>query len=246
MPTKIPAVSRAMAVFEAFAREKRDLSNSDMARLLSVADSSCSDLLHTLHSLGYLMRTSRTRRFYPTGRLLETARQIAGTDPLSRLAQEAVGRLTEATNESAFFGLLEPLAVRVAAAAQSRLPLRYILDVGERVALHASALGKAMLGMLPEEEARARLDAIKRPAVTPNTVVDVEQLMVQLARGREQGWYEAHDEGTAGVTALAVPARLDDRPVAISLAGPTERIERHREPYLAALREVRDALLPEN
>ncbi|AQV98658.1 IclR family transcriptional regulator [Cupriavidus necator] len=246
MPIKIPAVSRAMAVFEAFAREKRDLSNSDMARLLSVADSSCSDLLHTLHSLGYLMRTSRTRRFYPTGRLLETARQIAGTDPLSRLAQEAVGRLTEATNESAFFGLLEPLAVRVAAAAQSRLPLRYILDVGERVALHASALGKAMLGMLPEEEARARLDAIRRPAVTPNTVVDVEQLMAQLARGREQGWYEAHDEGTAGVTALAVPARLDDRPVAISLAGPTERIERHREPYLAALREVRDALLPDN
>lgn len=235
-----------MAVFEVFAREKRDLSNSDVAKLLSVADSSCSDLLHTLHTLGYLMRTSRTRRFYPTGRLLETARQIAENDPLTRLAEEAVGRLTGQTNESAFFGVLEPLAVRVAATAQSRLPLRYILDVGERVALHASALGKAMLGLLPEEEARARLDAIKRPAVTPNTVVNVEQLMAQLARGREQGWYEAHDEGTAGVTALAVSARLGDRPVAISLAGPTGRIEKHREPYLAALRDVRNALLADN
>lgn len=235
-----------MAVFEVFAREKRDLSNSDMAKLLSVADSSCSDLLHTLHSLGYLMRTSRTRRFYPTGRLLETARKIAENDPLTRLAQDAVGHLAQATNESAFFGLLEPFAVRVAAAAQSRLPLRYILDVGERVALHASALGKAILGLLTEEEARARLDVIKRPAVTPNTVVDVEQLMAQLARGREQGWYEAHDEGTAGVTALAVSARLGDRPVAISLAGPTDRIEKHREPYLAALREVRNALLADH
>ncbi|ODV43816.1 IclR family transcriptional regulator [Cupriavidus sp. UYMMa02A] len=246
MPVQIPAASRAMAVFEVFAREKRDLSNSEMAKLLAVADSSCSDLLHTLHSLGYLMRTTRTRRFYPTGRLFETARQIAENDPLTRLAEEAVRRVTDTTNESAFFGVLEPQAVRVAAVAQSRLPLRYILDVGERVALHASALGKAMLGMLPENEARSRLEAVRRPAVTPSTVVDLDRLMAQLARGRDQGWFEAHDEGTAGVTALAVPARLDERPVAISLAGPTERIERHRESCLAALRDVRDSLLAEH
>lgn len=246
MPVQIPAASRAMAVFEVFAREKRDLSNSEMAKLLAVADSSCSDLLHTLHSLGYLMRTTRTRRFYPTGRLFETARQIAESDPLTRLAQEAVRRLTDATNETAFFGVLELQAVRVAAVAQSRLPLRYILDVGERVALHASALGKALLGVLPEDEARARLEAIRRPAVTRSTVVDIEPLMAQMARGREQGWYEAHDEGTPGVTALAVPARLDERPVAISVAGPTERIEKHRESYLAALRDVRDCLLADH
>lgn len=246
MPVQIPAASRAMAVFEVFAREKRDLSNSEMARLLGVADSSCSDLLHTLQTLGYLMRTSRTRRFYPTGRLLDTARQIAENDPLTRLAQDATRRLSSQTNESAFFGVLEPSAVRVVAVAQSRQPLRYILDVGERVALHASALGKAMLGLLPEDEARSRLNAAKRPAVTPSTVVDLNQLMAQLARGREQGWYEAHDEGTAGVTALAVSAHLGDQPVAISLAGPAERIEKHHDSYRAALRDVRDALLADH
>ena len=109
MPTQIPAASRAMAVFEVFARERRDLSNSEMAKLLAVADSSCSDLLHTLHKLGYLIRTTRTRRFYPSGRLLETARQIAENDPLTRFAQEAVTQLADMTNESAFFGVLEPV-----------------------------------------------------------------------------------------------------------------------------------------
>ncbi|MGH8808817.1 MAG: IclR family transcriptional regulator [Noviherbaspirillum sp.] len=246
MPVQIPAASRAMAVFEVFARERRDLSNSEIAKLLAVADSSCSDLLHTLHSLGYLMRTTRTRRFYPTGRLFETARQIAEHDPLTQVAQQAVRRLSQATSESAFFGVLEPQAVRVAAVAQSPLPLRYILDVGERVALHASALGKAMLGLLSDGEARTRLQAAKRPAVTASTVVDLDQLMAQLVRGREQGWFEAHDEGTEGVTALAIAARLGDRPVAISVAGPTERIEKHHESYLAALREVRRSLLADH
>ena len=246
MPTLIPAASRTMAVFEVFAREQRDLSNSDVARLLSLADSSCSDLLHTLHSLGYLMRTSRTRRFYPTGRLLETARRIAESDPLTALAQEAVDQLAERTNESAFFGVLEPMAVKVAAAAASRLPLRYILDVGERVALHASALGKSMLGLLPEDEARARLDAIRRPAVTPHTVVDVDRLLYQLQRGRQLGWYEAHDEGTPGVTALAVSLWMGGQPVGLSLAGPVDRIEKNRETYLSALHEVSQALQADN
>ncbi len=246
MPTAIPAASRTMAVFEVFAREKRELSNSDMARLLAVAESSSSDLLHTLHSLGYLMRTSRTRRFYPTGRLFETARQIRENDPLTTLAQEAVEQLTEKTNESAFFGVLESAAVKVAAAQPSRLPLRYILDVGERVALHASALGKALLGLIPPEAARARLEGIERRAITPHTVVDIDPLMAQLAHGRELGWYEAHDEGTEGVTALAVAGWLGDQPVGISLAGPAERIAKHRETYLAALREVRNSLLADS
>ena len=61
MPSQIPAVSRALSVFEMFAREQRELTNSEIARLLSVAESSCSDLLHTLHTLGYLTRTPRSR-----------------------------------------------------------------------------------------------------------------------------------------------------------------------------------------
>lgn len=243
MPIHIPAASRAMAVFEVFARERRDLSNAEMARLLEVAESSCSDLLHTLQTLGYLMRTTLTRRFYPTGRLFETARMIAEQDLLSLRAQDAVRRLTDATNESAFFGVLEPQAVRVVAVAESQLALRYILDVGERVALHASALGKAMLGVLPETEARSRLQAAPLRAVTPSTVMNVNQLMTQIALGRKQGWYETQDEGTAGVTALAMPVRLRDGLVAISVAGPTGRIEKHRKAHLAALRNVRDSLL---
>jgi DNA-binding IclR family transcriptional regulator len=157
-----------------------------------------------------------------------------------------VEQLTERTNESAFFGVLEPMAVKVAAAQPSRLPLRYILDVGERVALHASALGKALLGLIPPDAARARLQCIERRAVTPHTVVDIDPLMAQLARGRELGWYEARDEGTEGVTALAVAGWLGDQPVGISLAGPADRIEKNRENYLAALSEVRNSLLADS
>lgn len=243
MPTLIPAAARTLAVFEVFASEKRELSNSDVARLLSVADSSCSDLLYTLHSLGYLMRTPRTRRFYPTARLYETARQITENDPLATIGQEAVDQLAEKTNESAFFGVIDRHAAKVAAVQPSRLPLRYILDVGERVALHASALGKALLGLLPPEDFEAELEAARMKAVTPDTVTNTKTLAKQIAKSRELGWYEVRGEGIEGVSALAVSGWLGGQPVALSLAGPSERMARHHESYLQALREVQGTLL---
>ncbi|RDK08863.1 IclR family transcriptional regulator [Cupriavidus lacunae] len=245
MPTMIPAAGRAMAVFEVFAREKRELSNSDMARLLSLPESSTSDLLHTLHALGYLVRTTRTRRFYPTGRLAEIARQIAENDPLTTVAQEAVEQVSARTNESVFFGVLDATAVKIVAVQASRLPLRYIIEVGYRAALHASALGKGLLSLLPPDEARDTLAKSKLRPVTAHTVVDIDTLMAQIDQGRKRGWYEAQEEGSEGVHGLAVAGWLGGRPAGISLAGPADRMKKNREEYLAALVEVRDALMAE-
>ncbi len=241
----IPAAGRTLAVFEVFAREKRELSNSDVARLLSLADSSCSDLLHTLHTLGYLTRTPRTRRFYPSARLFEVARQITENDPLANIGQEVVDQLVEKTNESAFFGVIDRHAAKIVATQPSRHPLRYMLDVGERVALNASALGKALLGLLPPNELATELNKLNLPAVTSDTVISPEGLMTQLDAGRAQGWYEARGEGIEGVTALAVSGWLGGQAVALSLAGPTERMARNHDSNLQALLDVRSALLAE-
>ena len=243
MPTLIPAASRTMAVFEIYARERRDLSNSEMARLLGVAESSSSDLLHTLHTMGYLTRTPRTRRFYPTARLLEAAKQIAENDPLASVAREAVEQLLEKTNESAFFGILETHTAKIAAAQPSRNPLRYILEVGERVGLHASALGKAMLGLLPPEELRSRVHGLTLRQLTPLTITNPDLLIQDIERGQQAGWHEAHGEGAQGVAGLAVAGWLGGQAVALSLAGPRDRVEQNRGAYVQALREVRSAFL---
>ena len=86
MPTLVPAATRTMALFEVFAREKRELSNSELARLMDLPESSCSDLLHTMHEMGYLLRTARSRRS-PRDRLCHRlGRQVhhTGTDWAAR------------------------------------------------------------------------------------------------------------------------------------------------------------------
>ena len=241
MPTIVPACTRTMAVLEVFAREKRELSNSDMARFLDLPDSSCSDLLHTLHQGGYVLRTPRTRRFYPTSRIYTLASEIIRNDPLYAAGSEALELLVARTGETAFCGRLDDGAVKLIAVQEGHHPLRYVVNNGERIALHASGLGKALLGLIgstdPAEAARQmRLKPLRE--LTPRTLTTATALEADLATSRARGWYFADEEGNEGVSALGVAGYIGDEPMAISVGGPAERMRKNLTDYVTALQEV--------
>lgn len=239
MPAFVPAAAKTMSLFETFAQARREMSNSEIARALGVAESSSSDLLHTLHEIGYLMRTARTRRFYPTGRLLKIAQDIADNDPVAVAGQEAIELLSEKTGETALCGVLGAGHVEVVGIREGRYELRYILGVGTRIGEHASALGKALLAALPPAEAAARLRARPLRAITPRTVTDPATLERQLREVRKRGFARSEDEGTDGVSALAVAGQVGSALMAVSLAGPTDRLRRNRQAYQQALMDVK-------
>lgn len=231
-----------MSIFEVFARERRELSNSEIARLIGMPDSSCADLLHTLYQNGYVTRTVRSKRFYPTGRLLATAQLIAENDPLLQVSAEAIELLTERTGETALCGRLEPGFVRIIGFNEGRYELRYILKVGEKIAMHVSALGKSLLAIIPPEDASRQLRIKPLKKLTPDTVVEPALLEMELGGIRERGWAETLGEGVGGVGALAVAGFVGGEPIAVSLAGPLDRISSNREQYLQALLEVKEML----
>ncbi len=239
MPAVVPACTRTMAVFEIFARERRELSNSEVARLLGVAETSCLDLLHTLVKCGYLTRTARTRRFYPTGRLLTISRQVSANDPLFAIANDALEMLTEQTGETGLCGRIQDGAVGIVALREGRHSLRYILNVGDRIAAYGSALGKALLAAIPEDEARALLARRPMKKLTEHTIVDVERFMVELATVRKRGWASVESEGNEGVSSLAVAGRVGEEMLAFAVTGPSARIESNSAIYAKALQGIK-------
>jgi len=238
MSTRVPAAIRTMTLLELFAREKRPLSNSDLARLMDLPESSCSDLLHTLHELGYLFRMARSRRFYPTARLLSVTREIAANDPLYAVAAEAAELIRDKTGETGLAGRIEGGVVKILAFAEGHHPLRYIQNVGDKLSLHVSAMGKAALALgTPEEAARQlRLKPLKK--LFEGTITDLSVLEDQIAQARRQGWIWVENEGGDGLAALAVADFLAEEPIALSVAGPAERLRQRREAHLASLQEV--------
>lgn len=233
MPTLVPAAARTMSLLELFAREKRELSNSDLARLMDLPESSCSDLLHTLHERGYLLHTVRSRRFYPSARLLSVAREISSSDPLYTVAAEATELLRDKTGETALCGRVEGGVVKLLAFAAGRHPLRYMQNVGDKLSLslNVSALGS------PEEAARQlRLKPLRK--IAQGSIVDLAMLQAQVEQTRAQGWIWVENEGGDGLAALAVAGHAGDAPLALSVAGPVDRLRPQRQALLAALQQV--------
>ncbi len=244
MPAFVPAAARTMTIFETFAQHRRELSNAEIAKLLGVAESSSSDLLHTLYEMGYLMRTARSRRFYPTARLQSLATGISTNNPMVVAGREALELLSERTGETAICGLLGDHHVEVAGICEGKYQLRYILEVGGRLALHVSALGKALLAVADPAHAQARLDARPLGQVTPHSVTDRAVLDKQLRDIRKRGYALVVDEGVEGVSAMAVAGHIGGDLMALSIAGPSDRLKRNAKVYREALLEVKKIVFP--
>ncbi|MFH5824627.1 IclR family transcriptional regulator [Georgenia sp. AZ-5] len=234
----VPAAARTMAVFEAFAREQRELSKSEVARLLDLPESSTSDLLNTLYAQGYVTRTVGTRRYYPSGRLLAMATQIAENDPVLSFAEEAVSLMAERTGETAAFAERYNDKIKVLAVSQGRHRLRYVINVGDSFTVHGTALGKALLSQMPDDELARLLRLNPLPRLTSETKTDPRAIEEDIRDSRERGYFHARDEGTIGVSSLAVAGHVGDRPVALGIIGPTERIVDNFDELVEVVKEI--------
>ncbi|MFB9808913.1 IclR family transcriptional regulator [Haladaptatus pallidirubidus] len=101
---------------------------------------------------------------------------------------------------------------------------------GVRTYLHTSALGKAILATLPEENVEAILDQHGLPATTPGCVTDRSELYDELETVRDQGFAIDDEERMEGLRCIAMPiTSTKGNPLgAISISAPSSRMKGER------------------
>jgi DNA-binding IclR family transcriptional regulator len=92
---------------------------------------------------------------------------------------------------------------------ESQHSTRLVSRVGRTLPAHATALGKALLAELTNEEIQALLPETLT-ARTPNTVTSREKLLMQCEQIRERGYALEVEEGSLGVrcAAAVIPHRI--------------------------------------
>jgi DNA-binding IclR family transcriptional regulator len=240
--TSVPAAARAMSLFEVFARERRELTKSELARLLNLPESSCSDLLSTLYDIGYITRSVESKRYYPTGRLLNSAKAISENDPLTLFGAEATSLLSKKVDETCTFGVLDGERVKMVSVYEGTQRLRYVVNIGDRVSLHGTAVGKALLGALPPTERGRllRLQPLRR--LTPDTTTNPADLEREIERDQKQGWFTSKGEGAPGVWSLAISGFLGTTPVGLSMIGPSDRMLANKDKFVKSILEIKEVL----
>jgi IclR family transcriptional regulator, acetate operon repressor len=128
----------------------------------------------------------------------------------------------------------------------SRHSMRMFTEVGRRVHLHCTGVGKVLLAQLPPATARELLVRGGMPSRTPLTITDPDELMARLPQIAEQGYALDDGEQETGVRCVAVPVPGGPLMTAISVSGPEGRVAMDSVPRIVAvLQEAAAALAAE-
>jgi IclR family acetate operon transcriptional repressor len=231
----VQSVHRALDVLEALAAAGGTASLTDLAAACGLPLPTLHRLASTLADRGYL-RQAPNRRYSLGSRLVPL-----GTDAHALLGERALPvlrGLAELTGESANLAVLTQGRAEYVAQAPGRHTMRTFTEVGNRVALHCTGVGKALLAAIAPAHAARLLGTAPLEAPTAATLTDPAAVRAELALIRERGYALDEGEMEVGVRCVAV-GMPGAAPMAVSVSGPAARMTDDRiTPVVAALREA--------
>lgn len=217
----VQSVERALDLLEILAGLGDDAGLSELSERSGLPLPTIHRLMRTLVSRGYARRLP-TRRYALGARTLGLG-EAAGRQ-LGAGARRHLARLARELGETANLAMLDgEMAVYVAQAASSH-SMRMFTEVGRRVHLHSTGVGKALLGELPDAAVRDLADRAGLPAATGQTLTDVEALLDAVHEARERGYAVDDGEQEIGVRCFAVVVPGVPVPAALSVSGPAARV----------------------
>lgn len=214
----VESVERAFRILEAFGPETRQMGLSDLARRSGLNKATARRLALTLCDLGYLSLVA-DHAFGLTPRVLDLGSRFLGALSLPELAEPLLLALSRDVEESVNLAIRDGRDVlyvlRIPAAERI---LAVNLNVGSRLPLHATSLGKALLVDSTTPEALvAILGEPPWQAFTPATRTEPQALSADLASVRQRGFALSDGELEVGLRAIAAPVRGPDGSVVASV-----------------------------
>lgn len=227
MTEAVKTARRTLEIFEAFATAQAPLTLSDLARRIASPVSSCHGVMRTLKAHGYVYLLDK-RRYYPTRKLLDLGSRISPHDPVMERLVPHLEALRKRAGETVMIGKREGDEILYVVTIESQQTIRYALHAGDRRPLHASAVGKALLGLLPDECLIEELRRLKLKRYTDATL-NAEGLLSDLRKSRRRGYFVTRGEYDAGGMGIARAFHIQSEPYAVGIAGPLARLKAQME-----------------
>ena len=211
----VGTLAKGLSVIRAFGKDRPTMSVSEVAKLTEMTRAAARRFLLTLHALGYVECDGRSYRLAP--KTLELGFSFLSSHSWLSIASPLLEMLKAELGESVSLTVLENTDVVYLTRFPANRVMTLTMEVGSRRPAFCTAMGRALLGELPEPEARRILDASELNAHTSRTVTDKERLMEEFRKARRQGYAIIDQELEEGLVAVSVPLR-DDRGAVLAAA----------------------------
>ena len=227
-PTAPGLTQRVVSVIEGVAQATEPVGPRGLARVLGIDRSAVARILRQLSDLDVFERVDGA---YVAGpRLVALGRVLASVDTLPDAAPVILHELVRRFNETSYVCVRHGESAVFLHEVQGDHPVRFVVEPGKPVPLHAGAAGRAILAGLPPEEAAAIVGVGPLPRITDNTVTEVSLLLELAELDRARGYSISEEERIVGGCAVAAPF-FDRRGVcqgSVVYTCPLARLERER------------------
>jgi DNA-binding IclR family transcriptional regulator len=236
----VTALARGLEVLSAFRAGDGALGNLELARRTELPKPTISRITHTLTQLGYLAYNSRLGTYELGGRTLTLSYAALANLDIRRVARPIMQHLAEKHNLHIALAVRDKLMMLNVETCEGHGLVGLRLAPGSRVPIAVTAIGKAYLTAISEDERDRVLDAIRRqygddwPLIKrsiENSIRDVE----------ERGFCVSTGEWRKDINAVGAPIAAPGGGAiyALSFGGPAylvsqDQLEHEFGPALAA------------
>lgn len=214
----VGALRRGLDVLRCFGPRDRWLANQEIAARTGLARPTVSRLAYTLTQLGFLRHSPSARRYALGSAAVSLGYSALSQIDIRRVARPLLHALSQQTNASVHLAINDGLYMQVVDTYYHSGV--FVIDIGSRVSIVTTSLGRAYVCALPEEERKSILAEIRerRPAEWPMARRRFEEAFRDYA---QYGFCLGLGDWRREVNAVAAPLDPGDgtRPVVIGCSG---------------------------
>lgn len=237
------SLARGLEVLRHVVNASGPLTIAEAARRTGISRAATRRCLYTLAQTGYVAQSDQG--FVALNERYSLGSSFIGAGSLASRAAPMLELLRDELGESCSIGVLDGDHVRYIARAQASRIMSINLNVGSRLPLYATSMGRVLLSGRTVAERIEYLNRTKLNALTGRTVTDHNRLLAIFEETRSDGYSLVDQELEIGLTSMSVPVKSSGRVIAALNVGcavsrvTTELMLAH---FLPKLRNVAEAL----
>lgn len=222
---RIAVLDRSVDLLEAMANAGGPVGVTELSRAIGSTKSATFRILATLEARGYVRRVPENGKYQLGLNLVRLGQSALGRIDLRSIARPVLDELHRRFNETVNLGVLSGGRIVYVDMVESDHGLRMAAQVGAHDYAHSTAIGKAILANLPEQQQEMLMEG-PLPARTDKTLTTREALLNDIERIRVSGVSRDRGENEHGAYCFGAPIFDAQGHVAaaISISGPETRL----------------------
>jgi len=235
----VKSAARVLQILECFDAEQQPLSVAQLADHHGWPHSSTSVLMRSLVSLGYLQFDRGSRAYFPTMRVALLGDWLQAASLSAPALSTLLQRLNDETGESIILATQIGLHAQYLRVLQGKHTIRMYVQNGTTRPLLTSGIGRALISHLSEVDIAALVRKHNLSTDSSQHVV-VAELLTQLQNEKRLGYSISLNKFSphSGVISCSLPFDGTQRPLAVGIAGLSQRLVSEEENYVEALKRI--------